>query len=162
MLDINPGLIIWTIITFLIVLAVLRAAAWKPLLAALSAREEKIRTSLQEAEQARQQAAQLLEDNRRQLAKADAESQRIIREGRDMGEKLKAEIVEKANAASRHMIEQAKEEIGREKDAALIALRTEVSDLAIMAAGKILDANLDTPRQRQLVDAAISQINKGR
>jgi F-type H+-transporting ATPase subunit b len=59
------------------------------------------------------------------------------------------------------MIEQAKEEIFREKEAALTQLRTEVADLAIIAAGKILDANLDTPKQRQLVDAAIKEMNKG-
>jgi F-type H+-transporting ATPase subunit b len=161
MLDINPGLIIWTIITFVIVLAILRVMAWKPLLAALTAREDKIRSSLQQAEDAQQQAAQLLEEHKRQLARAEESAQRIIKDGREMGEKLKAEIVEKANASSRHMIEQAKEEIFREKEAALTQLRTEVADLAIMAAGKILDANLDTPKQRQLVDAAIKGINKG-
>ncbi len=58
------------------------------------------------------------------------------------------------------MVEQAKEEIRREKEAALVQLRGEVADLAIMAAGKILDANLDTAKQRQLVDAAITDLNK--
>jgi F-type H+-transporting ATPase subunit b len=160
MLDINPGLIIWTIITFIIVVLILRAAAWKPLLAALTAREEQIRSSLQHAEQAQQEAQRLLEENRQQLAAAEEQSQRIIREGRNLGERLKAEIMEKANASSRHMIEQAKEEIQREKEAALVQLRGEVADLAITAAGKILDANLDTAKQRQLVDAAIKDLNK--
>jgi F-type H+-transporting ATPase subunit b len=160
MLDINPGLIIWTIITFIIVVLILRAAAWKPLLTALTAREEQIRSSLQHAEQAQQQAQRLLEENRQQLAAAEEQSQRIIREGRNLGERLKAEIMEKANASSRHMIEQAKEEIKREKEAALVQLRGEVADLAIAAAGKILDANLDTAKQRQLVDAAIKDLNK--
>jgi F-type H+-transporting ATPase subunit b len=160
MLDINPGLIIWTIITFIIVVLILRAAAWKPLLAALTAREEQIRSSLQHAEQAHQEAARLLEENRRQLAAAEEQSQRIIREGRTLGERLKAEIMEKANTSSRHMVDQAKEEIKREKEAALVQLRGEVADLAITAAGKILDANLDTAKQRQLVDAAIKDLNK--
>ena len=75
-----------------------------------------------------------------------------------MGERLKAELLEKANATSLHMIEQAKEEIRREKDAALIQLRAEAGELVIAAAGKILDANLDTPKQRQLADAAIREI----
>ena len=79
-------------------------------------------------------------------------------EGRDMGERLKGEILEKANATTRVMIEQAKEEIRREKDAALTRLRSEATDLVIAAAGKILDANLDTPKQRQLADAAIREI----
>ena len=158
MLEINSGLILWTILTFVIVLVILRSAAWKPLLAALGAREESIRASLREAADARGEAAKLLEENRRQLARAEEQSQRIIREGRDMGERLKAELLEKANATSLHMIEQAKEEIRREKDAALVQLRNEAGELVIAAAGKILDANLDTPKQRQLADAAIREI----
>lgn len=158
MLEINSGLILWTILTFVIVLLILRKAAWKPLLGALSAREESIRASLRDAADARAEAARLLEENRRQLAQAEEQSRRIIREGRDLGERLKAELLEKANATTRGMIEQAKEEIHREKDAALIQLRSEATDLVIAAAGKILDANLDTPKQRQLADAAIREI----
>jgi F-type H+-transporting ATPase subunit b len=161
MLEINPGLILWTIITFVIVLLILRATAWKPLLAALTAREDHIRSSLQEAQEARQKAQQLLEDHRKQLALAEEQSQRIIKEGRDLAERLKAEILEKAQGSATFMVTQAKEEIRREKDAALIQLRSEVADLAILAAGKLLDANLDTPKQRALADAAIKDINKG-
>lgn len=160
MLDINPGLILWTIITFLILLVILRAVAWKPLLAALTAREEKIRTALQEADDAQQEARRLLEEHRRQLALAEEQSQRVIREGREMGERLKAEIMDKANASSRHMIDQAREEIQREKEEALGQLRSEVADLAVMAAGKLLDANLDTVASRKLVDAAIRELPK--
>lgn len=158
MLEINSGLILWTILTFVIVLIILRKAAWKPLLGALAAREESIRASLREATDARAQAARLLEENKRQLAQAEEQSRRIIMEGRDMGDRLKGEILEKANATTRVMIEQAKEEIRREKDAALTRLRSEATDLVIAAAGKILDANLDTPKQRQLADAAIREI----
>lgn len=158
MLEINSGLILWTILTFVIVLIILRKAAWKPLLGALTAREESIRASLREAEDARAQAARLLEENKHQLAQAEEQSRRIIMEGRDMGERLKGEILEKANASTRVMIEQAREEIRREKDAALTQLRSEATDLVIAAAGKILDANLDTPKQRQLADAAIREI----
>jgi F-type H+-transporting ATPase subunit b len=160
MLDINPGLILWTIITFIIVLAILRITAWKPLLAALTAREEKIRSSLEQADRAQKEAERLLAENRRQLALAEEQSQRVMREGREMGEKLKAEILEKANASSRHMVEQAKEEIHREKEAALVQLRAEVSDLAIAAAGKLIDANLDSPAQRGLVDRAITELSR--
>jgi F-type H+-transporting ATPase subunit b len=160
MLEINPGLILWTIVTFIILLVVLRAVAWKPLLSALTAREERIRTSLHQADKAQQEAERLLEENKRQLAQAEEQSQRIMKEGREMGERLKTEIIQKADASAGHMVEQAKEEILREKDAALAELRGEVADLAIMAAGKMLDANLDSPKQRQLVDSVIQDINK--
>ncbi|HXX62372.1 MAG TPA: F0F1 ATP synthase subunit B [Bacteroidota bacterium] len=158
MLEINPGLIVWTIITFVVVMVILRLTAWKPLLAALAAREESIRSSLQQAEDARTQAQKLLEENRRQLALAEEQSQRVIREGRDMGERLKSELLEKANVSARTMIDQAKEEIQREKESALIKLRAEVSDLAIAVAGKVLDENLDAPKQRALADAAVRDI----
>lgn len=160
MLEINPGLILWTIVTFIILLVVLRAVAWKPLLSALTAREERIRTSLQQADEAQQEAERLLEENKRQLAQAEEQSQRIMKEGRQMGEKLKTEIIQKADVSAAHMVEQAKEEIRREKDAALAELRGEVADLAIMAAEKVLDANLDSPKQRQLVDSVIQDFNK--
>jgi F-type H+-transporting ATPase subunit b len=159
MLDMNPGLILWTILTFILLLVILRAVAWKPLLGALTAREESIRTSLQDAENAQQEARRLLEENRRQLSLAEEQSQRI-REGRELGDRLKAEILDKANASSRQVIDQAREEIRREKDAALGQLRAEVADLAVLAAGKLLDANLDTAASRKLVDAAIRDLPK--
>jgi F-type H+-transporting ATPase subunit b len=161
MFQINPGLILWTIITFVIVLMILRWTAWKPLLAALTAREEKIRASLAHAEQARQEAQSLLEEHRRQLAAAEEQVHRILTEGRALADRQRADAAEKAEHAARRMIAQAKEEIQREKDAALVQLRSEVADLAIGAAGKILDKNLDTPAQRSLVDAAIREITRG-
>ena len=160
MLDINPGLIIWTIITFLIVLLILRAKAWKPLLRALTEREEKIRMALQHAEDAHAESQRLLEENKRQLARAEEESQRIIKQGRELGDRLKSEIMDKANASARTTIEQAKDEIRREKDSALAQLRKEVADLAIGVAGRILDQNLDTAKQRQLADSAINDLQK--
>ena len=160
MLDLNPGLIIWTIVTFLVAMLILRRFAWKPLLGALAAREEKIRTQLERAEHAQAEAERLLEEHRRELAAAEEQSQRIIREGRTLAEQMKSDIVEKANTSARLLIDQAKGEIQREKDSALEDLRAEVADLAIMAAGKILDANLDTPKQRQMVDAVIRDINR--
>jgi F-type H+-transporting ATPase subunit b len=160
MLEIYPGLMLWTILTFLIVLFILRRTAWKPLVQALNDREEKIRSSLEEAENARIEAQRLLDENRQVLTDAEEQSARIIREGRAMGERLKNEILEKAQASSRLLVDQAKEEIRREKDSALAQLRSEVSDLAIAAAGKILDANLDNAQQRRLVDQAIQELSK--
>lgn len=160
MLEINPGLIVWTIITFVIVVAILRGTAWKPLVKALNDREEKIRSSLEQAERAHQEAQRLIEEHRKAIAAAEEQSARIVREGRDMGERLKSEILDKAHTASRQMVDQAKAEILREKDAALVQLRSEVSDLAIAAAGKLIEANLDTAQQRKLVDTVIKDLSK--
>lgn len=160
MLDLNPGLIFWTIVTFVLVLIALRKMAWKPLLGALTSREEHIRTMLKEAEEARQEAQRLLDQNTKQLAMSEEQSQRIIREGREMGERLKSEIMEKAQTSSRQMVQQAKDEILREKDAALTQLRSEVADIAIVAAGKLLDQNLDTAKQRAIVDAVLTDLKR--
>jgi F-type H+-transporting ATPase subunit b len=158
MLELNPGLIVWTLITFVAVLLILSKTAWKPLVGALTKREEEIRTSIAQAESANAEAKRLLEENKRQLAMAEAQSQAVVREGRQLGDRLKAEIVEKANASARQMVEQAKEEIRREKDAALLALRGEVADLAVTAAGKIIDETLDVNKHRALVDTVIKDI----
>ena len=160
MLDPNYGLVSWTIITFVLLLLVLRRIAWKPLLEALSRREEHVRSSVERAEQAKLEAEQLLEEHKKQLANAESEVQRILNEGRSFGDKLKDEIVAKANQQSRQMIEQAQQEIERNKDAALAQLRTEVANLAIAAAGKILDETLDETRHARIIDASLKKLPK--
>ena len=160
MLDPNYGLVLWTILTFILLLVVLRWIAWKPLLEALGRREELVRSSVERAEQAKHEAEQLLDQHRKQLAQAEAEVQRILSEGRSFGDKLKDEIVAKANQQSRRMIEQAQQEIERDKDSALSQLRTEVANLAIQAAGKILDETLDETKHRRIIDSYLQGLPK--
>ncbi len=160
MLDPNPGLIIWTFVTFALLLIVLRKFAWKPLLEALRKREEHVQHSIERAEQAKQEAELILEENRKQLALAETEAHRILNEGRALSEKLKNDILEQANRQSRKIVEQAKQEIERDKEAALSQLRSEVANLAIKAAEKILDETLDENRHRKLVDAYLKELPK--
>jgi F-type H+-transporting ATPase subunit b len=160
MLELNPGLAIWTAITFFILLFVLKKIAWKPLLNALQSREERISSSLELAEKAKEDAEQLLEENKRNLQRAEEQAQQAIREGRATAERLKNEIVEKANASSRRMIEQAKDEIQREKETALNELRREVVDLAIQAASKILGEELDERHHRKVVEGFLRELPK--
>jgi F-type H+-transporting ATPase subunit b len=160
MLNPNPGLIIWTIITFIFLLLLLKKFAWKPLLEALQRREELVRGSIKRAEMAKQEAEQLLEENRKLLERAGQEGLRILNENRAYAEKLKDEIIDKANQQSRRMVEQAKQEIERDKEAALVQLRNEVANLAILAAGKILDETLDENKQRKLVDTYLKGLPK--
>lgn len=160
MLELNPGLIIWTAITFFLLLFVLRKVAWKPILSALQTREDTIRSSLERAELAKQEAERILEENRKNLARAEQESFRIVNEGKSVAEKMKSEIVEKANTQARRTVEQARDEIQREKEAALGALRGEVADLAVQAAGKILDETLDAAKHRKVVDNFLRELPK--
>jgi F-type H+-transporting ATPase subunit b len=160
MLNPNPGLIIWTIVTFVFLLIVLGKFAWKPLLESLRKREESLRNSMERAEQAKQDAERLLTEHKKQLARAEQEGQRILNENRQLAEKLKEEIIDKANQQSRKMVEQAKEEIDRNKEAALTQLRGEVASLAVQAAGKILDETLDESKHRKLVDNYLNGLPK--
>jgi F-type H+-transporting ATPase subunit b len=160
MLDPNPGLIIWTIVTFVLLLIVLRKFAWKPLLTALHDRESSIRGTLEHAENTKAEAERILEENRRQLAKAGEEAQKVLADGRALGEKLKNEIVEQANTQSRRMVDQARLEIERDKDAAIAQLRGEVATLALQAAGKILNETLDAQKHRALIDESLSKLPK--
>ena len=156
MLDINPGLMIWTVITFIVLLFVLKKLAWKPLLQALTAREEKIRESLEQAEHARHEAQRLIEENQKQMTQAQGEFQRMMREAREEADKLRAKRKQDAEAEARKIVEQGKMEIEREKEAALNQLRNEVADLAIGAAGRILDEELDEKKHRKLVDSFLT------
>ncbi|MDP2207919.1 MAG: F0F1 ATP synthase subunit B [Bacteroidota bacterium] len=160
MLDINPGLIIWTIVTFLILMFLLTKLAWKPLLSALEKREEHIRSSIDRAEKAARDAEHQAAENKKHIANAEVKASKLLKEGHELGEKLKAEIVEKAHHHARHMVESAKLEIEREKEAALLKLRSEVADLAIIAAKKIIGETLDVEKHRKVVDSYLDELPK--
>lgn len=160
MLDINPGLIIWTIITFALLVVVLGKFAWKPLLQALQSREQEIADSLKKAEEAKRDAERMMQENKIAMEKASTETARLIAEGRAMAEQLKIDIVAKANESAKKMLDQAKDEITREKESAMAQLRSEVADLSISVAEKILDESLDGAKQKKMVDKVLQQLQK--
>jgi F-type H+-transporting ATPase subunit b len=160
MLNINPGLILWTIITFVLLLIVLRKFAWKPLLEALHSREESIRSSIEKSEKAKAEAEIILEENKRQMALAGNEVRRLIKEGEANADKRRAEIEREAQQKAERRIKEAEEEITRLKEGALVELRGEVADLAISAASKILDEILDEKRHKKIIDDALAQLPK--
>ncbi len=160
MLDINPGLIIWTIITFVLLVIVLGKFAWKPLLQALQSREQEIADSLKKAEEARKDSERMMNENKIAMEKASTETARLIAEGRAMAEQLKSDIVAKANESAKKMLEQAKDEITREKESAMSQLRSEVAELSILVAEKILDESLDGVKQKKMVDKVLQQLQK--
>ena len=158
----NPGLIFWTAITFVIVLLILKKVAWGPILNALEEREKGIQSSIDRAHKAKDESEAILRKNKELFAKADAESDRIIREGRDYAEKLRADIAEKAQAEAKKIITSAKEEIEQEKRSALDVLRNEVADLAVKGAEKIIKTTLDAELQKKIVDSMIQDLSTKR
>jgi F-type H+-transporting ATPase subunit b len=160
MFEINPGLIVWTTVTFVVLAALLAKFAWKPMLKMLGEREDQIRSALTQAEKARTDAAEMMKQNEKNLARAEAEYQKMIREGRALAEKLKEDIVAKARQQAELELTRAQEEIQRNLESAKLQLRSEVADLAIRAAEKILDETLDETKQKKLVDKFINQLPK--
>ncbi|NTV92648.1 MAG: F0F1 ATP synthase subunit B [Chlorobiaceae bacterium] len=158
----NPGLIFWTTVSFVIVMLILRKLAWGPIISALEEREKGIQSSIDRAHSAKDEAEEILRKNRELLAKADAESDKIIREGKEYGEKLRAGIAEKAQAEATKMISMAKEEIEQEKRRALDVLRNEVAELAVMGAEKIIKTSLDADMQKKIVDSMIQDLSTKR
>jgi F-type H+-transporting ATPase subunit b len=158
LLQVEPGLMIWTLVTFVLLLIVLKAVAWKPLLGMLKEREERIQESLEQAEKARQDTQVAAEENLKAMAESQAEAQRTITEGREAAERVAQDVRERAQAEAQQLLQQAQRTIQQEKDQAIQELRNQVADLAILAAGKILDENLDEGRNRKLVDEFIDGI----
>jgi F-type H+-transporting ATPase subunit b len=158
MLNIEPGLLIWTIITFLVLLAVLRKVAWRPLLAALEEREGAIRSSLDEAQRARQEAEQLLVENRRMLADANRDAARILEQGREEAERFRASMTEQAQTEARRLVDEARRDITRERQLAVQDLKSTAAELALVAAGKLLNTAVTDADHRRLVTEFLDRL----
>lgn len=158
LLDPHVGLIIWTIITFLVVLFVLKKFAWPHLLTALDEREKRISDAIATAEQARQEAEEVLREHRQKLAAADEEARKIVAEAREAGANVRQTIVSQAREEAERMLDQARTSIESEKRSAIAELRRETAHLAVQAAGALIDANLDDEKNRGLVDDFIARI----
>ena len=158
LLDPHVGLIIWTIITFLVVLFVLKKFAWPQLLAALDEREKRISDAIAAAEQASQEAEEVLREHQQKLAAADEEARKIVAEAREAGANVRQTIVSQAREEAERMLDQARTSIESEKRAAIAELRRETAHLAVQAAGALIDANLDDEKNRGLVDDFIARI----
>lgn len=158
LLEPHAGTILWTIITFLVVLVILKATVWKPVLAALDERERRITDALDGARKSREESEATLAEHRRRLEQAEDEARQLLREAREAADKVREEIVGKARSEAQAALEQARRSLDSERRTAIAELRREVADLAVQAAGVILDANLDNERNRRLVDTMISRV----
>jgi F-type H+-transporting ATPase subunit b len=160
MFQAEPGLMIWTVISFTILLVLLWKVAYKPITKALKKREDSIRDSLEEAQKTRESAETLLNDYKNQLAQAREEAQKIISEGKVMGENVKKEIIQKAHEESNQIVKRAQEEIEFQKEKALMELKERIADLTIMAASKVIERALDKKDHEQLIDEYISKVGE--
>lgn len=158
LLRLDPGLLLWTIITFIILLLILWKAAWRPIVNALDARAEKVRGDIDNAEKSRQEAEKVLSQHRELMSKSREESLDIIAKGKADAEKIKNEIVEKANKESREIIERARKEIELAKEKALSDMKKEIVNISTEIASKIIKKNIKPEDQKALVDEALNKI----
>ena len=159
-IEVNPGVVFWTIVTFLILLWVLKRYAWKPMLSALQERENSIRDSLEAAEKAMKKAEVISKENEAALQEAEIMAQKIRKEAVEEAELLRADRLEKARKEADELIEHARSTIEQEKKHALLELRKEVAELALQAASRILDTELDAEKNRKLVDNFLKDLSK--
>jgi F-type H+-transporting ATPase subunit b len=156
-LSIEPGSVLWTIITFLAVVWLIGKFGWKPILAGLKSREETIRRDLETARAEREKAAAMLTEYQTALAGARKESTDILQRAQDSA----AAIVEDARAKSReesqHEVERARAEIERLAEAAKTELRTHVAELTALATSRLIGQAVDPRRHEQLILEALKE-----
>lgn len=158
LLKVDPGLFLWTVITFLVLLLILWKAAWKPIIEALDARAEKVRGDIEAAEKSRLDTEQLLTQHKAMLDKAKDEVSEIIAEGKSDAEAMRNSIVEKAGVEAKDMVERAEREIKMAKDKALVELNAEIVTLSTAIASKIIAKNLKPEDQKSFVEEALAKI----
>ena len=157
-LSFDPGLFMWTIVTFLIVLMILKWKAWGPLINALDKREEDIREALASAEKAKQDAEKASSEYEDMMKKARVEAQQIVADGKAAGERVKNDIESAANDKANEIIEKAKAQIDAERRKAIQEIKSSVVNLSMDAAAKVIEKNLDSDDNRKLVDQALEGI----
>ncbi|EMG28293.1 F0F1 ATP synthase subunit B [Listeria fleischmannii 1991] len=148
----------FTLFTFALLLVLIRIFAWKPLMNVMKEREEHIASEIDSAEESRAQAENLLAEQREVLKQARIESQTMIENAKQLGEKEREEIIKAARLESDRLKEEAKTEIVREKEDAISALREQVGSLSVLIASKVIEKNLDEKAQNDLIQDYIERL----
>jgi F-type H+-transporting ATPase subunit b len=154
----DPGLFIWTIVTFLVLLALLAKFAWKPLLEALESRQERIRKSLEDADRARQELERLQQESAKIMQQARIEAESIVTQTRTDAERLREELKQKAKEEADNILRNAQQQIQLQTRQAIQQIRHEVADLAVLLASKLLERNLAKEDNARLIDDTLKQI----
>jgi len=153
------GLIVWTLLAFLIVLFLLKKFAWKPILKSLQEREDSIQNALDTAKKAREEMSSLKSDHERIVAQAKTDRDTILKEARDIKDKMIAEAKNLASKEGERMITSARESIQNEKMAAITELKNQVAHLSIEIAEKILKQELsEKDKQNSIIKNLLDDV----
>ena len=161
-LTVEGGLMFWTIVVFLLLLAILRKFAWPAILGAVEAREQALERMLAEAAAEREQAAALLAENQKLIGEAKSQAHAIIVEARGISEKERALAVEKTRQEQEELLARARREIGAERERAVAELRREAVDLSLAAASRLIEKRLDGDTDRKLVLDFLASLDEKR
>jgi F-type H+-transporting ATPase subunit b len=151
--------LIWGIICFAVVSFVLIKIAFPKIREAVAAREKKIQSDLEAAEGAKNEAQTQLDDYKKQLAEARAEANKIIEEARQSAEEVRKDLIAKSEKEADQIVERAQEQIRAERQRTIQELKSQVADMSILLAEKVVGRSLDGPTQRELVDAYIKEVS---
>jgi F-type H+-transporting ATPase subunit b len=155
----DVGLMIWTVLAFLVAFFVLRKYAWPAITEALDKRQRAIEESIDTAERARAESAELLEEYRARLREARSQAEEIIARARKAGEVHERETVDEARAKREELMEQTRRDIEAETRRAIQEIRAEVADLTILATEKVTRKALDEDDQKRLVEEALGELD---
>ena len=158
LVQVDPGLFIWTILTFLILVSLLTKFAWRPLLQALDRRQNLIKDSLDKADQARAELERINGEAAKILESARVEADAIVSKGRLAGERLREELKEYAREESATLVQNAERQIEFETAKALQQIRQETVDLSLLIASKVIGRNLSKDDNERLIEDALQQI----
>jgi F-type H+-transporting ATPase subunit b len=162
LIQVTPGLMIWTIVAFLITLFVLKRYAFGPIQKMLDERREQIRRSIEEAENARDEARKLLEEHRELMNQARSDAEQILAEARQTAVSMEKRMREETESERQRRLEETRREIAAETARALEQIRTEVADLTLEATAIVVGKKLDSARDRELITEAIGSLDFSR
>ena len=159
LISVTPGLMIWTIVCFLITLYVLKRFAFGPIQSMLDERRERIRRSIEEAEHARTEARKLLEEHRSLIGQARGQAEQILGEARRVADSQRQRVKEETEADRQRRLEETKRQIEAETHRALEQIRAEVAELTLAATSKVTGKVLDDEDHRRLIEDAIRDLD---
>ena len=159
LIQVTPGLMIWTIVCFLVTLFVLKRYAFGPVQTMIDERRERIRQSLEEADHAREEARELLEEHRKLLAGARSDADEILGEARRIAEANERRMREELETDRQRRLEETRKQIEAETRRALEQIRLEVVDLSLLAATKVTRKSLDDADHKRLIEEAVGELD---
>jgi F-type H+-transporting ATPase subunit b len=159
LIDPNPGLMIWTLVCFLIAFLVLRKFAFGPVQSIIDERRKRIRQALEEADNARAEARRLLEEHRSLMQQARGDAEQILAEARRMADAQRDRLRDELEVERQRRIEDTTKQIEAETRRALQAIRVEVAELTLEATSKVTGKLLDDADHRRLIEDAIGELD---